>query len=158
MLARVIGVGFLLLVPALAAFLSGQPFIFPSLGPSAFNLVQNDPRENTARKVIGGHLIGLVCGLISYKIFAPGLSLTHVYSGHPAGMLGLSLSGLVSVMLTTAAMMFTRSEHSPACATTLIVSLGLLSTPEDCFLIMVSVICMFAVYKILYYALKEGEK
>ena len=45
----------LLLVPGLAAWLFGRPMIFPSLGPSAFALVL-DEKENSARRVIGGHL------------------------------------------------------------------------------------------------------
>jgi len=51
----------------------------------------------------------------------------------PGTRLGLSLtaSGTLATALTSALMIGTRSVHPPACATTLIVSLGLLSTPME---------------------------
>jgi hypothetical protein len=148
--AKITGVGILLLVPALVAFISGRPFIFPSLGPSAYNLVSNRINKNSARKVIGGHLTGLISGLISYKIIASGITLAHNYSLFSIDMLRIGLSGMVSVMLTTGLMSVTKTEHSPACATTLIIALGLLSTFSDCLMIMISIVLMYMVYKLLY--------
>lgn len=142
----ILEVGILLFIPAAAAFLSGQPFIFPSLGPSAFNLILNAPQENTARRVIGGHFAGVVSGLVCYKVLASGLTLAGSPYFFSTDMLRLSVSGLASVVLTTALMLVTKTEHSPACATTLIVSLGILSTGLHCFLIMVSVVLMYGVY------------
>jgi hypothetical protein len=55
----------LVFVPGAMAWILGKPLIFPSLGPSAFVLVF-DASENRARRVIGGHLIGVVSGLIAY--------------------------------------------------------------------------------------------
>lgn len=147
---RVLGVGVLLLVPAAAAFLSGRPFIFPSLGPSAFALAVDGPRRNPPRKVIGGHLIGLIAGLVSYWALAPGRVLGDPCPAFSREMLCLAASGVSSVMLTTAAMLCTKTEHSPACATTLIVSLGLLSSLYDCALIMVSVVLLTLVHRALW--------
>ena len=53
----------LVLVPGVAAWVLGQPPIFPSLGPSAFVLVR-DENEDRVRRVVGGHLIGVVSGLL----------------------------------------------------------------------------------------------
>ena len=57
----------LVLVPGAAAWILGQPLIFPSLGPSAFALVL-DENENRARRVVGGHLIGVLSGLVAYHV------------------------------------------------------------------------------------------
>lgn len=140
-------VGLLLCVPALVAWLSGRPFIFPSLGPSAFSMVLDDKGEETGMRVIGGHLIGLAGGLIAYHLLAHGLTLTHFPSSRSVELLRLSGSGITSVMLTTAGMQATRLEHPPACATTLIVSLGLLASWWDAVFIMVAVAIMYAVHR-----------
>ncbi len=62
------------LVPAVAAWVLGRPLIFPSLGPSAFALVL-DENENRVRRVVGGHLIGVLSGLFAYHVLAHGLTL-----------------------------------------------------------------------------------
>ncbi len=146
---KVLGVGLLLAVPALAAFLTGKPCLFPSLGPSAFNLVSRGGKEDDARHVIGGHLVGIVCGLLAYYTFAGGLSLVGDHSAFSLPALRLAASGIASVMLTTALMSATHTQHSPACATTLIVSLGLLSTVQDGILILGAVAVMYLVHRLL---------
>ncbi|HJV65259.1 MAG TPA: HPP family protein [Geomonas sp.] len=141
-------VGFLLCVPALVAWVSGRPFIFPSLGPSAFVLVLDDKGQVTGARVIGGHLIGLAGGIVAYHLLADGLGLTHFPSSRSLDLLRLAASGIVSVMLTTAGMLAAKLEHPPACATTLIVSLGLLSSWWDAVFIMVAVALMYGVHRV----------
>ncbi len=117
-------VGVLMPVPALAAWLSGQPLIFPSLGPSAFTLSFGQKRPD-ARSVIGGHFIGAICGWwITYLIIAHGLTLSDL--SPPLSMDGLRIaaSGVISIAFIAGMMMLFKAIHSPACATTLIVSLG----------------------------------
>ena len=53
--------------------------------------------------------------------------------------LGLAASATLSIMLTSWAMIATDAVHPPACATTLIVSLGLLSTARQVGIIVVAV-------------------
>ena len=115
--------GLLLTVAAAAAWLSGAPAVFPSLGPSAFVLSTDRPGPS-ARTVVGGHAVGVLAGLLSYAAVA---SLVPV----PATPLSfdppwLVLSGVLAVSLTSAGMRAARCVHPPACATTLIVGLGLL--------------------------------
>jgi hypothetical protein len=55
----------LLLIPAFAAWATGRPFIFPSLGPSAFALAVGEDVV-TARRMIGGHAVGITSGLLAY--------------------------------------------------------------------------------------------
>ncbi|MGO8688093.1 MAG: HPP family protein [Thermoguttaceae bacterium] len=138
----------LVLVPGVAAWIIGQPLIFPSLGPSAFALVL-DENENRARRVIGGHLIGVVSGLIAYHALAHGLSLAALAPAPSADGLRLVASGVVSIALTTAAMLAARANHAPACATTLIVSLGVLPGFLDGALIMAAVAGMFLTHRLV---------
>ncbi len=141
-------VGLLLGVSALIAWLTGKPFIFPSLGPSAFSLVVGGKAGNTGRRVMGGHLIGVAGGLLAYHLVARGLTFAALPSPHSVPLLRLAASGVISVALTTAGMLKLRAEHPPACATTLIVSLGIMSSFRDAFCIMLSVVLMYAVHKI----------
>ena len=138
--------GVLVLVAGATAVASGSPFLFPSLGPSAYVLVTAPDAETTApRRVVGGHAIGVVAGLLSYHLFARGLIVTNL---PPAGSLGLgrlAVSGSLAVVLTTAGMVATDLRHAPACATTLIVGLGLLSTLWEGLVVIVAVILLVVV-------------
>lgn len=142
------------------AWVSGEPLIFPSLGPSAFILAFERRGERTAAyRVIGSHLLGGVAGLLAYSVLAAGVSLTA--TPPPASIDGLRLaaSGVLSVVLTSWGMIATNTIHAPACATTLIVSLGLLSTPLQVGLIVVSVCllvgCHLAVLRVVGYFYAE---
>jgi CBS-domain-containing membrane protein len=58
----------------------------------------------------------------------------------------LATSATLSIIATSWAMIATDTVHAPACATTLIVSLGLLSTPLQVGIIIVSVIILVEVH------------
>ena len=135
----------LVIVPGLLAWLSGRPFIFPSLGPSALALAL-DGGGNRPRQLIGGHLTGVVSGLLAYHLLAPGLDLAALAAPLSSAGLRIVASGVLSVALTTWLMLVTRTTHAPACATTLIVSLGVLPGFVDGAWIMAAVICMYLVH------------
>jgi hypothetical protein len=147
----------LLCVPALIAWVSGRPFIFPSLGPSAFSLVVAKGDQSSGRNVIGGHLIGIVGGLLSYHLIAHGVSLGELPAPLSLPLLRLVLSGVVSVALTGMGMLALRAEHPPACATTLIISLGLLATYQDVLYIVIGIVVMYAVHLVLYRGENKGR-
>ncbi len=138
----------LVLVPAVAAWVLGRPLIFPSLGPSAFALVL-DENENRVRRVVGGHLIGVLSGLLAYHVLAHGLTLAALSPPLSAAGLGIVASGVVSITLTVAVMSAARADHAPACATTLIVSLGVLPSLVDGALIMAAVTGMFLTHRLV---------
>jgi hypothetical protein len=54
-------------------------------------------------------------------------------------------------------MLAAKAEHPPACATTMIVSHGILSTFRDAIFIMLAVTVMYAVHKILPPTLLAGS-
>ena len=126
-------------VLASVAALTDQPFIFPSLGPTAFLLffagmnVQSAPRN-----AFFGHLIGVVAGFLALVLFgltstAPNLEdVTWDRVG----------AATVSLCLTLSLMVWLGVPHAPAGATTLIVSLGLLRTPEQLAILMLAVVLL----------------
>lgn len=132
--------GLLFTVLGAVAWVSGEPFVFPSLGPSAFALAFRRRIENTRRTVVA-HVIGAVAGLVTYTILGHGVGLTVAAPLSGAGF-RLVASGVCSVILTSWGMMAADANHPPACATTLIVSLGLLPAPAQVAVIVVSVVVL----------------
>jgi CBS-domain-containing membrane protein len=124
-------------VMAFVAFVTGEPFVFPSLGPTAFLLFYT-PLAATAspRNTMGGHLIGALAGYLALVVFGltddPPALATSV-TGARVGAAALSLA------LTSAGMVWARVPHPPAGATTLIVSLGILREPDQLAVLMVAV-------------------
>lgn len=117
--------GLVFTVLGLLAWASRQPFIFPSLGPSAFILAfeRRGKRTDTYR-IVGSHLIGGLVGLFAYITIAGDVSLTSTPPALSMEGLRLTLSAVVSMILTSWGMIATDWIHAPACATALIVSLG----------------------------------
>lgn len=139
-----------LLVVGTLAVLTGRPFLFPSLGPSAFLLATRPSAPAShPRRVASGHAVGVLAGLGTYHALASGLTVTGPPSALTAASASLAVSGVVSVMATTAGMVATDLRHAPACATTLIVSLGLLSSAADALLIGVSVALLLTTHRAL---------
>lgn len=143
-------VGVLIFVCGAVAWLSGHPFLFPSLGPSAYLLATRPTApESTPRRVIGGHAIGLVAGLCSYSLVAPELTLSALSTSLSVPGLRLGAAAVLAMVLTTAVMIATGLRHAPACATTLLVALGLLSTLADGVIIMLAVCLLVCVQRLL---------
>jgi CBS-domain-containing membrane protein len=124
-------------IMAAVAWVTGEPFVFPSLGPTAFLLFYT-PMLATAspRNTICGHAIGAAAGYLALVVFgltdaAPALA-TSV-TGSRVGAAAVSLG------LTSGVMVWARVPHPPAGATTLIVSLGILREPEQLAVLMLAV-------------------
>ncbi len=112
---------------AAVAMVTRTPFVFPSLGPTAFLLFYTpDSPTASPRHTIYGHAIGILCGFGSLWI----CGLTHAL---PTIEVGVSpariLAAALSLASTGAAMILLKAAHPPAGATTLIVSLGIVSRP-----------------------------
>lgn len=126
---------------ALAASITDQPLVFPSLGPTAF-LIFDRPRVPSAapRNVVVGHAIGVACGVVSLALFG--------VLGEPTPARHLSvtrvLAAAVSLGLTVAVMVLVRVPHPPAAATTLVVSLGYLRSTADIAVLLVAVCALAA--------------
>lgn len=122
---------------SLAALVSDQPFVFPSLGPTAF-LFFYTPLAAAAspRNALVGHLIGAVMGYISLVAFG----LTDEGSAIVAGVdASRVLAAALSLGLTSGVMILLGTPHPPAGATTLIVSLGVLTEIDQLAVLMLAV-------------------
>jgi len=107
------------------AMIFRTPFIFPSLGATAF-LVFFTPTTPAAspRNALCGHAIGIACGYVA-------LWLTGLQHAGPAIVTEIGWTRILAVALslatTGALMILLNVPHPPAGATTLIVSLGIVS-------------------------------
>jgi CBS domain-containing membrane protein len=127
------------LLAGLAA-LSGIPFIFPSLGPTAFLFFFLPlAASSSPRNALYGHAVGIVCGYVSLwmtglqdapNVLEEGVNLPR------------TLAAALSLASTGALMIVCRTPHPPAGATTLIVSLGLVREPFRLFIIEAAVALM----------------
>ncbi len=125
---------------AMVALATGTPFVFPSLGPTAF-LFFFDPRAPSAspHHAIVGHAIGILCGYGSLLIFylehsGSALALGVTWSRVLAAALSLAATGAVMILLNAA--------HPPAGATTLIISLGAISRPAHLVIIELALVLL----------------
>jgi CBS domain-containing membrane protein len=124
-------------IMAAVAVVTRAPFIFPSLGPTAFLLFYTPTTPAASpRNTLGGHLIGCLAGYLALVVFGlteRGPALAMGVDWHNVGAAALSLG------LTSGAMVWFRVPHPPAGATTLIVSLGILREPWQLGVLMVAV-------------------
>jgi len=139
----------LLSVSGALAWLTGSPLVFPSLGPSAY-LLAVDPSAPTCRprRVVGGHVVGIAGGLLAYYLLAQGLVVTEPFPPLSEPGFRLATSAALATGLTTLGMLVTDLRHAPACATTLIVSLGLLPTVREAAGIGFAVIVLVGVHAV----------
>ncbi|HEY6330080.1 MAG TPA: HPP family protein [Blastocatellia bacterium] len=127
---------------ALLAMITGTPFIFPSLGPTAF-LFFFGPTLPTAspRHTIYGHAIGILCGYGALLVTGlAGAQATMSLDMTPARILAAALS----LGATGAFMILFKAAHPPAGATTLIISLGIVTKPFHLLIIEVAVALLTA--------------
>jgi CBS-domain-containing membrane protein len=121
----------------LAAVITGAPFVFPSLGPTAFLLFYT-PLAPTAcpRNTLAGHAIGAAAGYLALVMFG----LQHAGPALSAGVTPSRVgAAAISLGLTSGVMVWARVPHPPAGATTLIVSLGILREPWQLAVLMLAV-------------------
>jgi CBS-domain-containing membrane protein len=129
---------------SLIALATQSPFVFPSLGPTAY-LCFFTPlaQASSPRHALLGHGIGLLCGYVA--LIAAGLVHFQSWQGlHQGVNLRSVLAAALSLGMTGALMVLFRVSHPPAGATTLIVSLGLLSGIKDLVIIEIAVFLVVA--------------
>lgn len=142
--------GLLIAVVGAFAWATGLPALFPSLGPSAFVLATFPESEaSNARRVIGSHALGVAAGLSTYHLLANGVVVTSQIAPLSLAGLELAISGVGAIVLTVGSMLHFGVRHPPACATTLIVALGLLPSIFDGTLIVAAVAVLVAVQRVI---------
>ncbi|GGO82862.1 HPP family protein [Nonomuraea cavernae] len=121
---------------AIIAYNTDAPFVFPSLGPTAFLLFYTPlAAASSPHNALVGHLIGVLAGWFS-------LAVTGLLAV-PPDLEKIDwqriLACAIALGLTCGLMPVFQAAHPPAGATTLIVSLGLLRTPDHLLIMMVAV-------------------
>lgn len=124
---------------AAAAALTRQPLLFPSLGPTAFLLFYTPYAASASpRNTLSGHLIAVLAGygaLVVFGLGDAGAAGTHVTAPR-IGAAALSLG------VTAAVMVWLRVPHPPAGATTLIISLGMMTRPLQLAVLLLAVVLL----------------
>ena len=133
----------LILAVATIGWLVQQPLIFASLGPTAYELIEQ-PQLRSARtyNVIVGHLLGVACGFLALYLVdawkAPNVLSTGIVS---AGRLwAVTIASALTVFCTLIA----RAAQPAALATTLLIALGAMQTRRDAMAIAIGVIIVTA--------------
>ncbi len=115
--------GGLMLIVGVLGILFDQPWLFPSLGPTAFLQAEvPDHRMARFRNTVLGHLIGLGTGYLAVFLLHAEDASSVLATGHltPVRIAAAALA----VGLTILAGILLRASHPPASATTLLVALG----------------------------------
>ena len=141
------GYGVVLTIVVLAAagvvgVMAQLPWLFPSLGPTVM-LFFESPEQPASRPLntIVGHAVGILAGIACLVAFG-------LVGQPPAPVGGLTpgyvMAGALSVALTTLVLTLLKLPHPPAGASTLIVSLGILTTLPELLSMMGAVILITA--------------
>ena len=129
-------------VLALLALVSRNPFVFPSLGPTAYLLFFSPlAKASSPRNTIFGHAVGLICGYAAFLVTGAG---ALPFGAHSGVFWPRILAAALSLSATGALMVLLEVSHPPAGATTLIVSLGIISKPSELVIIEVAVFLLVA--------------
>lgn len=142
-------VAFHLCVLGLLSWMTGQRFLLPSLGPSAFALATLPEREiHLPRRIIGGQFIAAIAAFVAARLL-----LVHgvTTSPDPFSLIILRqvITTFVAVILTTVGMYATNTQHPPAYATTLIISLGLLVTLRGLIVFLLAILVMVSTHELV---------
>lgn len=118
-----IAVGSVLGTDGLIGLAAGQPWLFPSLGPTAF-LHAETPARPPSRfyNTVVGHLVGMAAGMAAVWLLgaatAPGVLASHELAPTRVG------AAVLAAVLTMVGLSLLKASHPPAAATMLLVALG----------------------------------
>jgi CBS-domain-containing membrane protein len=139
---------FLLCAAALAAvgvvaLVVGQPYLFPSLGPTVMLFFESPMQKASApRNALVGHGVAILAGAVCLLMFGLADAPPILQEGVTGPRIG---AAALSVALTALVLKLLATPHPPAGATTLIVSLGLLTSAAELFAIAVGVVLVTVV-------------
>jgi HPP family len=120
----------IVLVISAVAWATSQPLIFASLGPTAYEVIEQ-PQMKSARiyNVIVGHLVGLGCGFLGLWILNAWSTPKLLPAGHL--MWNRMWAIALAASFTTVINLLLNSSQPAALSTTLLVALGEMQTFRD---------------------------
>jgi CBS-domain-containing membrane protein len=138
------GLGSLLTIglSGLIAWLLQEPLVFPSLGATAFLFFETPMAEVASiRNTVIGHAVGAAVAFLWLNVFGFVGDESGIETGFDAARvacvaLSLGFTGFFLRLL--------RAAHPPAGATTVIVSIGLLTTWDECLILIAGVALLAA--------------
>lgn len=124
--AAPLGEGFLVLAVALVGWATHYPFIFASLGPTAYEQVET-PERPSARpyNVIVGHMTAVAAGFAAIAVLQAWHAPPVSEHGVPAPRIWTAVLACVFTVIAT---QLARATQPAALSTTLLVSLGIMQT------------------------------
>ncbi|MES2221584.1 MAG: HPP family protein [Acidobacteriota bacterium] len=133
----------LILIVAVVGWVTRTPFVFASLGPTAYEIVETSKRPSARPyNIIVGNLIAVLAGFAA-------LWLTAAWAIPRVSSHGVPLervwAATIAVLLTVLGTLLARAAQPAALSTTLLISLGIMQTARDGIIIMLSVILLTAV-------------
>lgn len=139
-----LGEGGLVLALAAIGWAARQPLIFASLGPTAYELVEQ-PQVRSARayNIVIGHLVGLGAGFLALYLLNAWAEPNVISSGIVSTK--RLWTGALAATVTTLVTLTLKAGQPAALATTLLISLGSMQTRRDAIAIMVGVLIMTAI-------------
>ena len=130
----------LVAVVGFAGWLTHQPLLFTSLGPTAYELIETPHRRSTRPySILGGHFIGVIAGFIA--LAATGAWHVAPVSANvllPARIWAAALAAMLTVFGTLSL----KASQPAALSTTLLIALGTMQRPRDAAAIMAAVALM----------------
>ncbi len=127
-----------MMLSAGVAWAAKEPLLFPSLGATAFLLFETPMAEvSSPRNAVIGHYVGAAIGFFWLWVFGLLHSADAIAAGYTAGRWA---AVVLSLSFTGGLLRLLRAAHPPAGATTIIVSLGLLHTPHEMFILVLGVL------------------
>jgi ABC-type Fe3+-siderophore transport system permease subunit len=139
-----LGEGGLVLAMAAIGWAAKQPLIFASLGPTAYELVEQ-PHQKSARayNIVVGHLIGLGAGFLAVYL----LNAWHDPNVTASGIVTTKrlLAVTLAAALTTLVTLVMNAAQPASLSTTLLVALGSMQTRRDAAAIIAGVLIIAAI-------------
>ena len=119
--------GLLILLAGATALWSGHPWLFTSLGPTAYEIIEK-PKQQSSKpwSVIVGHYVAIGCGFAA--VAAAGDWNAPAVNAHSQVAVARLWAAALSVVLTVVFNLLLKAGQPAAMATTLLISLGTMQT------------------------------
>jgi CBS-domain-containing membrane protein len=129
-------------VSGLLAWALDEPLVFPSLGATAFLFFETPLAEvASVRNTLIGHTVGTLVAFFWLEVFGLVGDPSAIVAGFTADRVACVA---LSLACTGGFLRLLRAAHPPAGATTVIVSIGLLTTVEECAILLTGVLLLSA--------------
>jgi CBS-domain-containing membrane protein len=149
--------GLLALLAGGLSYITGSVWLFPSLGPSIFMLVESPSlKSSSLYNMTVGHLVGIISGytlaIITGAVYVPSaFAVSHLQLSHVvASSIAIALVILIHIPL--------KASHPPAVATTFLITLGgFKATWHDLSAILIGIVIIAVAGEIVRYMILSME-